>query len=93
MWWVGMNLKVHATNFHADAPLKVPGLTAVQPNRDVGLVPGGQAGPEVPFEEAPLFNKGFPGASAFRRALAAPSCYPIATNKAGTTAFEPSFAL
>jgi hypothetical protein len=93
MWWVGMNLKVHATNFHADTPLKVPGLTAVQPNRDVRLVRGGRASPEGPFKEAPLFNKGFPGAAAFLQAQAPPSCYPIATNKAGTTAFEPSFAL
>ncbi len=88
-----MNLKVHATNFHADAPLKVPGLTAVQPNRDVRPVPGGQVGPEVPLEEAPLFNKGFPGRRRLPWGPGAGSCYPIATNKAGTTAIAPSFAL
>jgi hypothetical protein len=93
MWWVGMNLKVYATNFHADAPLKVPGLTAVQPNRDVGPVPGGRTGPEEALKEAPLFNKGFPSAVAFLGALMPAVCYPIATNKAGTTAFAPSFAL
>jgi len=88
-----MNLKVHATNFHADAPLKVPGLTAVQPNRDVRPVPGGRPGPQVPLKEAPLFNKGFPGGSAFLLKPGGTSCYPIATYKAGTTAFDPSFAL
>jgi hypothetical protein len=93
MWWVGMNLKVHATNFHADAPLKVPRLPAVQPNRDVRPASGCRAGPKVPFQEAPLFNKGFPGTAAFVGPPAPGSCYLIATNKAGTTAFEASFAL
>jgi hypothetical protein len=92
-----MNFKVHATNSHADAPLKVPGLLAVQPNRDVGRAPAGlQAGGAArrpPAKEAPPLNKGFPLLLHPVVESTSPSCYPIATNEAGTSAFAASFAL